>query len=488
MPIGFSSIPPRRLGEDFAVTRALYTTHFPALLVVTGLITWIAGNEISMVIAAAVGGGISIYMVWDWLFRVGPTRLSTILVIALLLGYGLGTLNTWLTLPRGGLSVAQFLGGDEAVLARGMAAVLIVSAPLCFLGELYETPLFGSEFRLPLDQRTYLFIVLGTAAIVAGFFTHAVGFEGVQVAAGGEVSVASALLSAIFPPLTSLTIAVFLAVRGRFIKPLIGLCAFVLCVLIMAIGRRNMIYTAMLVMFALRLTGYRLKGTFFKKLLLIVGLGFFLVVGISVFMLLRIAGYQAHHPYVSLGRRIEIALSWIEDGTALSRATEANRVNAEKRTFVLGYFSDILDGSTRRTPALGKDFMGYASGAVPRVINPNKDLTFGEETLADAQFGLTYADAANSILTNGATDFGFVGALAYPLLVVVLFRFIISILSKLLPPLVVTFLTIGIIFSLVQTESHIQAYLITIRNIIIFSFILGIFSLLPQFRMRNQMR
>jgi hypothetical protein len=449
-------------------------------------VTWIIGNEPAMAFAATVGGVIGVYLLWDWLFREGPTRFSTLMVIALLLGYGLGTVNTWLTLPRGGLTIAQFLGADEAVYTHGMAAVLIVSAPLLFFGEFYERPLFGSDFRLPLDQRTYLFIVLGTIGVVIGFLTHSLGFEGGQVGSGGQVSVASALLSWMFPTLTSLTIALFLVVRGRFIKPLIGFCTLILCVLIMAIGRRNMIYTSMLVIFTLRLTGYRLKGTFFRKLLLILGLGFFLAVGVTVFMLLRLAGFQSGNAGLPLAQRIQIALSWVEDGTALNRATEANRTNAQKRTFVLGFFADVLDASTRRTPALGKDFIGYTSLAIPRVLNPDKDLYFSEERLVDSQFSLTYGDSANSILTNGATDFGPIGLIAYPLLIVLLFRFCIGVLARLLPPFPVAFVASGIIFTLLQTENAIESYLLTIRNVIIFAFILFFFSRLPQFQLRNQ--
>jgi hypothetical protein len=294
------------------------------------------------------------------------------------------------------------------------------------------------------------------------------------------------LLLWMFPPLTALAVAVFLGVRGPFVKPLMGLCTLALLVLIMATGRRNMIYTAMVVIFTLRLTGYRLKGTVVRKFLLVAGLGFFLAIGVSVFMLLRVAGYQTHGSKASLVQRIQIALSWVEDGTALDRATEANRTNVQKRTFVLGFFADVLEGSSSRTPALGKDILGYTSVAIPRVFNPDKDLTFSEEGLVDGLFGLTYTDAANSVLTNGAADFGFAGALVYPVLVAWLFRFSIAVLSKILPPLSVAFVVLGMIFTIVQTENSAAEYLGTIRNVIIFAVVLGLLSLVPQISLRNR--
>ncbi len=154
-------------------------------------------------------------------------------------------------------------------------------------------------------------------------------------------------------------------------------------------------------------------------------------------------------------------MSWVEDGTALTRATEANQSNVQKRTFVLGFFADVLEGSSRHTPALGQDLAGYTSDAIPRLLNPDKDLSFGEEGLADGLFGLTYTDAANSIITNGAVDFGLLGVIAYPLLIVVLIRVSIEVFARFLPALPLSIIVLGTIFTLLQTESGTSAYFLT---------------------------
>jgi hypothetical protein len=485
MQIDLAPLPSRLLGEDVAPPRALYLNHFPAVLVVTGLVTWVAGNELAMVMAATVASLIALYMLWDWLFQEGPTRFSTILAMTLLLGYGLGAVNTWLTLPRGGLPLATFLGADQGILTRGMAAVLITAGSLCFLGEMYERPLWGREFRIPLDQHTYALIYIGTLAIIAGFLTHSLGYGGLKNTFGEQQSIAPALLSWLFAPLTALTAAVFLASRGVS-KLLTGICALILCVLLMTVGRRVIVYTAMEIVFALRLTGYRLKGTIFRKSLLIAVLGIFIAVGVTVLMLLRLAAIQNHSDInTPLDQRIQIAMGWVEDGTALTRANEANQANVQGRTFVLGFFADVLEGSSQKAPAYGRDLVGWTSMAVPRIFNPNKDSILGEEDLDDELFGLTYRDAANSILTNGATDFGFLGVLMYPLLLVFLMRFSIDILSRFLTPLPVSIIALGAIFTLVQTENSLTTYLVTIRNQIIFSIILFIFSRLPILRLRS---
>jgi hypothetical protein len=476
----------RRLGEDFAPPRAFYVIHIPAILAVTSLAAWVASNELAMVAAAAVASIVAIYMLWDWLLREGPTRFSTLLALTLLLGYGLGAVNTWITLPRGGLSLAKFIGADEGVLARGMAGVLLSAVPLCCLGELYERPLFGKEFRLPLDQRTYTLIYLGTLAIILGFFTHSLGFGGGAHGKGEQQGVAAMLLAWVFPPLTAITAAVFMGSQKGVNKLLAGICTLLLCVLVMAVGRRVIIYTAMEILFALRLTGYRLKGSFVKKVFLIAALLFFVFVGVTVLMILRLAGNQSSQGLTTpLDQRIQIAMTWVRDGTALSRAMEANQSNVQKRTFVLGFFADVLEGSSQRTPALGRDLVGLTSTAVPRVFNPNKDLTFGEEDLDDELFGLTYRDAANSVLTNGATDFGLVGILVYPLALVWLMRCSVEVLAKILPSLPISIIALSVIFLLLQTEITITSYLVTIRNEILFAMVLLIFSWLPGIRLRR---
>ncbi len=476
----------RLLGEDFVPPRALYLTHIPALLILTGLVTWIAGDEPAMVVAAFVGGITGIYMMYDWLLQEGPTRFSTIMALTLLMGYGLGAVNTWVTLPRGGLTIAQFMGHDEGVFARGMAAVLIASAPLCFLGELYERPLFGREFRVPRDQSTYVLILLGTLAIVVGFFTKSIGFMGGQTVYGEQQSVATALLPWMFPPITALSIGIMLATPRGFARLLSGACAVVLCVLIMVMGRRNIFYTIIESLFCLRLVGYRLRGSLIRKAFLLIGLGFFLAVGVTAFMLLRLASYEnPHNPDKSLIGKIQIAMSWVEDGTAVNRATEANENNAQTRTFLLEFFSDVLEGSMNHTPALGRDLAGYVQYVIPRVFYPEKDLTFAEEGLDDELFGLTYRDASNSILTNGATDFGLLGIIAYPMMIVVLFRFSINVFSRFLPPLSLTIITLGILFSLLQTENAVSAYLDTLRSAVIFAIVLLIYSRIPRIQLRS---
>jgi hypothetical protein len=475
------------MGKDLAPPRSGHLIQIPALLMLTGLVTWIAANEAAMAISAAIAAAVAIYLVWEWLFRAGPTRFSTIYTFGLLLGYGGGALNTWLTLPRAGATLASVLGADEDVLARGMAAVLMTAALLCFMGELYERPLFGRDFRVPLNRQTFTLIYFATGAFIVGFLTHSLGYGGVANSGGGQQNPAAALLSWAFGPFIAITAAVFMAAPRSISKLLTGICLLILAILLMTVSRTVVVYTAMEVIFALRLTGYRVKGTIVKKLLLLAVLAGFVMTGVTVLMLFRLAGYQNHNKSnISLTERITTAAAWVADGTALTRANEANRGNVQKRTFVLGFFADVLEGSSQKSPAYGLDSLYQLTAAVPRVLFPNKgNVGMSEEGMDDELFGLTYRDAANTLLTAGATDFGLLGVLLYPVMVIGLFSFSTRLLSGYLPALPMSIIALGIIFALLQTESALTNYAVAIRNEILFAVLLLIFYRLPAFRLRH---
>ena len=135
-------------------------------------------------------------------------------------------------------------------------------------------------------------LVLATVATGIGFVTGSLGYMGAQGIYGEQLSVSAALLSWLFPPLTALTIAIFVATPRGPAKLLAGACMFALLAFVMVVGRRIIVYTAMEALLALRLTGYRLKGSFFKKTLILLTLAGFVAVGVTVFMLIRLAGSE----------------------------------------------------------------------------------------------------------------------------------------------------------------------------------------------------
>jgi hypothetical protein len=471
-------------GDDLAPPRQLYITFIPAVLVFVGILSWVIANESGMLLACVAGAVIAVFTLWDWIFSDAPTRLSTLMAMALLLGYGGGTLNTWMTLPRSSLDLAAYMNLPEGVLARGMGAVLISSAILFFLGEIYERPIFGREFRLHLDEKMRTLIRLGSLGMVAGYATHSLDFQGVT-AAGGHVSIFGSFLLWIYSPLTSIAAASFLTARTRKDRILDGLSLLILFLVVSLTGRRVAIYTGIGILFTLRLIGFRWREDIVRKALILLGLGGVVVMCSLTFMLLRIAGSaQRKGGWISVEQRLVIAGRMVQKGGAYSLAAEVSRTNLQKRTFVLGFLSNVLDVSMHMTPALGQDAVGMIQIGIPRFIYPEKNAYFSEEALVDQHYGLSYGDEPNSILTGGATDFGLIGMILYPLITIFVFRAVFRIFEIRLPPVPLLFLILSFIQIMLITEGTIAIYFDTVRNAALFGIVLAIFVSLPKFRLR----
>jgi hypothetical protein len=479
---------PRPLGEDIAPPRPLYFTQIPLILAFTGVVAWVTGAEYSTAIASFVGGVVGCYMLWDWLVRGGETRFSTIIAFGLLIGYGLGAFNTWATTSRGGLSLGEFMGDDDAVLARGIAAVLISCAVSIFIGELFERPLLGRDFRIVPDPRTYSFIYLGAIMIAGAFATGGLTVSGASLdsSGGGQIGVFKSFVLWIFPPLVTLAVTIFLITpQGGIRKILSGGAALMLLMFVIIMGRRVMIYTVMETIFLARIAGVKLKGSISKKMAIFGLVAVFVVVGALGFMLLRIAGYGGAHTHRSLPQRLVIVAEWISEGSAVDKALTSTQSNVKTRTFVLGFFANVLEGSSLHTPGLGENAVGLLQLSIPSAIYPAKDKFYSEEGLTDRLFGFSYGDEANSLLTNGATDFGLAGAIVYPLLVAWILRTLIEFASWRVNQDSILLLILAVIYACMQTENSLTSYGDTVIHGTIFAFGFVLFFSLPRIRLKN---
>jgi hypothetical protein len=473
----------RSLGEDLALPRPLYFTQIPFILAFTGTISWIIASEYALVVSSIVGGAIGCYMLFDWLFR-GETRFSTIIAFSLLIAYGLGTFNTWASTSRGGLTLGEFMGQDDAVLARGLAAALLSCSITIFFGELFERPLFGRDFHLRPDPRIYSFIYLGALAAIGSFAAGALSL-GSDTSDPTHQGFVHALLLWIFSPLLSLSVTVFLLTpRGGLRRKIVGVAALILLIILTVMGRRVMFYTVLETVFLARVCGVRLKGPPHKKVLVFALVVTFIVGGALVFMLYRVSGYGGGARKNLVGR-MQIMAEWVREGTALQTALSSTQSNVKTRTFVLGFFANILDGSATHTPALGEDTIGLFQIAIPSALDPSKDKFFSEELLVDRLFGFGYKDAANSLLTNGATDFGLIGVLFFPLAVSSILKVLTEFASWRLNQFAVLTVILGNLFVCLSAETTIAGYASVLIHGLFFSVGVVIFFALPRFQIQR---
>jgi hypothetical protein len=469
---------PRTLGQDLAPPRQLYTTLIPASLSLVGIMSWTMGDEPGLVLASIEATVVALFTLWEWLFRRAPTRFSTLLGMALLLGYGAGTLNTWLTLPRGGLTLGEIMGLDDGVLARGLGAVLLTSACLYFLGEIFEKPVFGRDFRFTIDARTRALIYVGTVAMLGGYATHRL-IVGGATSSEGHVSVIGVFLFWFYPPLTAVAVAATVTAKRNRDALLLGASSLILLAIFGVMGRRCTIYTSMEILLMLGFVGFKWREKIFRNILLVLALITLMAVGGLTFMLLRLASVSQPHKEMTTGQRFEAAGKLVKKGGAITQAEKTTQINFQSRTFVLAFLANILDASSHKTPGLGQDAFGLLQGAVPRVFYPDK-YPFSEEGFVDQQYGFGYGDEANSVLTAGATDFSLAGMIFYPIILVFAVRLLFDFCLRFLRIVPLMFVTLALIYVMLQTEVILNGYFETIRDSFLFGVMLSLFMALPR--------
>jgi uncharacterized membrane protein YuzA (DUF378 family) len=476
----------RVLGELFQPRRQHYILHIPLVLFFGAIVTWIIPTEPVMVAACVLGSAVSIYLAYDWLLRRQALRFSTMLALGLLFGYCLGTTNTWLTVPRGSLTLSAYYFRDPAILARAVASVLLACGILISVGELYEHPVFGEEFRLMDDSRIIPFIYSGTALIVVGFLTKRISFGGIGANGSGEVSPISELLFWLFLPLVAIAVSAFLSMPPGRKKMLMGAISAMLLLMLMTQTRRSQIYTGFLILFASRFSGYRMGKSTLRKIVYLVGLAGIIVTGTVSYQLLRTLGQFGGSKSVGVLPRLERAAELVQEGTALSSALSLTGQNVTRRTFVLTFYADCLELTSQKTPAYGGDAFDQAEAVLPRALFPSKTAYESEEVFANKQFGMNFTDQPNSLLTAGAIDFGLMGVVIYPLIMAYLLRKFIELVSTYLPAFPAAFIVLGLLFTSLQTEMTITGYVTLFRDAILISVALLLFVSLPIFRRRSR--
>lgn len=458
----------------------------PLILFSVAMICWSVGTDFTLILGASVLAGVSGYLLYDLLGRRAPIRVSTVLAITLGSAYGLGTVNTWFTLPRGDATLGEFLYISPIDLSHTIGTVMASVALLLAVGELLETAIFGEEFQLEFTNRAVILLTLGTAVLGAAYVHGSLGFmgaandsEGADIGRLGYLANLSDWLSG---SLFAMAVCVSLNITGIFRRYYTRFLSVVLFVMIFPTGRRHMVFSVILAVLALRLGRYRIPYSNLKKAILL-GLVAGIIYAASIgFFYLRVAGYGMLKP--TLVARVTAAIELAHTESYSDIKAEFSK-NLQTRTFILGFLAQ-LEGYTDTMPAAhGYDIQHQFELALPSILYPGKDIFFSEEGLADTLFGASYTDEANSILTAGVIDFGVWGILAYPLCVVLMIRVFFEIFSESVPLFASCFVIIASFATILEPETAADTYFLVVRSGILFGTVVWIVMSLPEFRVKN---
>ncbi len=476
---------PRRLGQVFVPSRNLYAIYFPLLMLAAALVCWVVETDFMLMVGSVVLSITSLWVFFDIVVLRAPIRLSSLLFSTLGLGYGLGTANTWFTLPRTDLSLGEYLHHDPVILTHTMGSVLFSMAVLLALGEAVEAPLFGEEFVLEFPPQVVVFISVGVMLIVVAYATHALDYMGATHGENGQLGIFASFSAWLIGTLFAITLVAALNTRQKGVRRYLMLLTAVQFLLEIPIGRRSLIYTMVLALIALRLGPHQFRWSWLKRAVVGVILAGLLYVATIAFFYMRLAGFSKQG--LNIVDRVSLALEYFETKN-YAEVSKTFSTNVQTRTFILGFLAEMEAFSTKFTPGYGVDLGMQTVSAVPSILYPDKNRTTSEEGLSNELFGTTYTDEANSVLTAGAVDFGLFGMVVYPILIVAVLRFLLEFIGQTLPTFVAAFIIIGTIGRVLQPENSITDYIIIVRNGVLFGIIVWGFIALPAFRLRDPSR
>ena len=475
----------RRLGSLFIPLRRIYLFVLPSILFAGALFCWAVGSDLSMITGAVVLSAITAYLLFDLLGRRAPLRVSTVLAGTLGIAYGLGTANTWFTLPRGKEDLGDFFHINTASLAHAMGSIQAAVALLLIFGELLETPIFGEDFELRFNNRSITFLTFGTIVLMASFAHGSTGFMGAAAGEGadiGHLGYLASLSEWLTGSLFAMSFCISLNVKSRFSRNYARILTVILALMLFPLGRRAMLFSVVLALLALRLGRYKIPFSPIKKIVVLGVLGGIIYIASIGFYYLRVAGYGLVKP--TLVQRIQAAVAFAKV-KSFSEVKRLMSENVQTRTFVVGFLAQ-LEGYTEIMPAAhGEDLAKQFQLAIPSLLYSGKDLFFQEEHLANELFGSTYTDEANTILTAGAVDFGIWGMLVYPLLAAAMIRLFIGFVSEALPVFASCFIILASFSTVLEPELAAVAYFLILRNGLIFGSVVWFVMSLPEFRIKN---
>jgi hypothetical protein len=460
------------MNRQLTPSNTWFVARLPGCLLLAAVVAAAFPVNAVFIGAAATGSAVAVAAIYILIYRMKQFRISWILADGLLLGYSVGTLNTSMRLALEGSTAAIQFARPQEQLSVALAASLLVSAVLFFVGSAAERPIRLDT--LSVRRSDLRFVWLGLGVELAAFATGGIGYMGTVADSQNHVTMLGEIAGVWGPALPAVTVFFFPRCRRGLSRAACWLLLAAAFLCLIPQGRRVLLYAVLLTFFASGVSaGKRLS--FWKHVPWILAAAPLLYVGNIVFYAMRVSSWQAGSAKLSVTELSTRAAGILRVGkdTAFDQKVDEN---LRDRTFVLRYFSDLLAASWTHQPLFGRDLLFSVRMAVPSILYPDKDSVRAigmEENLVNPEFGLYAADEANSIITTGVSDFGAVGIFVYPVALSLLISAFNRSLGRHLPQVVraiAVFTVVGVIW---RTEIGFSGYLILCRDLIVLSIPLG---------------
>lgn len=340
-----------------------------------------------------------------------------LLLTALCLAYGLGTLNTELTWLRVPADYLRLTTAHPKHVMKAAGILMLLGATLCVASSLDRNCMFD-KLRINPDHLPLIMIFVTTiaAASIAQIAIGTIGFHQNMTGEGVRVSPLAALTVAAIVPAAALTSFVWRRFDG-WQRYLMLSVLIVLMLVQFYQGRRVFIYS-LVVCLMCYFAANPPKRLFTLKNLLTFALSAALIMFASkAFFAMRMAVWElgsTRDTAAMLSKGFDVLINAQDTGL-----DEEVAENQKSRTFIIGYLAELVGALELQEPLYGDVLVFDIAINVPSVLWPEKYkiIALGvEEVVANPHFGLSPEDDANSIATAGAADFGIPGIFIYSLL------------------------------------------------------------------------
>lgn len=437
----------------------------PSLVFFIGLFLKVSPGETSFFVACALAplaAGVGSYLM---IFKLKEIRLSWAMGLGLILGYAGGALNSSVGLLKDGISLAGYTGRLQEDLSFALTIALWVSALLFVSGALIEKPLKLHFSRLlPTDMRL---VYLSIAVILAAFASGRFGYMGAMYSDDFHVTPLADFAGMLCPTLPAVTIIMQPKNPRKWERILTYLLVLVEFVMILPTGRRVLIYSLVVAIFAVNLREFKLRPPLGKRFGLLICACLVVYPGMKFFYAIRVMTWRVGSAKeVSLIQLAKGAYDMLAEGDSTFDAAYDD--NVKTRTSIITYLSDLLAAGPAYTPLHGEDILFCFKMAIPSALYPDKsDILKMEEEITNPAFGLPVEDDANSTLTTGIGDFGLFGCFLYPLLVPLIFNFAIRLIQRKTCEAAAVFALAASLITLLQAELSGTVFAGLLRDLIL---------------------
>lgn len=386
--------------------------------------------------------------------------------------YGLGTLNTQLTGIDSYRDVSLLTSAPVIYIHESLGYVTALVGLMLLAGLFNKDRLFDALSPDSLNPTGILLFGVGTAMIcVILVVTGTIGYHG-DLLAEESITPSAAATYAIFCSTPAAAALVFMwqrYTRKAKIVATVALVAFLAVSLYL--GRRSVIYN-LIVCAAAYFGAIRNERIITRQsITLIVSASLLMPLVTTGFMAMRLASYEVTDgtEKPTVGKIVTAAVDII-----LKDKEEIDRQSAENlksRTYLIGYLAELNWRTDVVSSLEGDLFLYNLAMSIPNALWLEKFRyvrTGSEEALAHPRLGMPTWDAANSVLTTGMTDFGPIGMITYPLIVMAIYTFILRLIRR-MNTHIYFLLSFAFLMALSNVEGQMLVYFTFLRDVILVS-------------------